>query len=225
MQFHQIIHDALQTLTEELRPVIETRLEQVYGNTWKEQAVSGFRDHRNQLAVGDEIEWDAQMLLTVMWDHWNPLFRGRLGHIERSLVSELREFRNQWAHQKPMEFDDTYRMLDSIERLLRAVSRFHAATGIGIVKDRLLKQKSEVTDDERTTEEPAQVERTPVVSVERESDWQFVFLSLICCAFILGQIYLSWNTNGWLMMSLVVFVFGFLIFRRMSRTWGSVSRG
>jgi hypothetical protein len=33
-----------------------------------------------------------------MWDQWNVVFRKTLGNAERSLVSELRDARNRWAH-------------------------------------------------------------------------------------------------------------------------------
>src|SRR5690606_17419758 len=41
---------------------------------------------------------------------------------ERTLVSELRDVRNRWAHQQPFSTDDAYRALDSAGRLLTAVS-------------------------------------------------------------------------------------------------------
>ncbi|MDZ7317501.1 MAG: Swt1 family HEPN domain-containing protein, partial [candidate division KSB1 bacterium] len=67
-------------------------------------------------------EWDAAAILITMWNHWNDVFRKTLGHAERALVSELREFRNRWAHQRPFSTDDAYRALDSAARLLTAVS-------------------------------------------------------------------------------------------------------
>jgi hypothetical protein len=67
-------------------------------------------------------EWDATALLKLMWDAWNEVFRRVLGHAERSLISELREVRNKWAHQEPFSTDDAYRGLDSAGRLLTAVS-------------------------------------------------------------------------------------------------------
>jgi predicted AAA+ superfamily ATPase len=66
--------------------------------------------------------WDAALLLRLMWDAWNDVFRRTLGQAERSLVSELRDVRNRWAHQEPFSGDDTDRALDSAERLLTAVS-------------------------------------------------------------------------------------------------------
>ncbi|MDE0069281.1 MAG: Swt1 family HEPN domain-containing protein [Caldilineaceae bacterium] len=70
---------------------------------------------------------DVAMQLRVMWDAWHDVFGVTLGHAERSLVSELRGFRNEWAHQGSFSGDDTYRVLDSAHRLLTAVSSTKAA--------------------------------------------------------------------------------------------------
>lgn len=67
-------------------------------------------------------EWDAALLLKVMWESWNEVFRKTLGPAERGLVGELRGHRNKWAHQEPFTSDDAYRALDSAGRLLTAVS-------------------------------------------------------------------------------------------------------
>lgn len=67
-------------------------------------------------------EWDAAALLKLMWETWNDVFRKTLGFAERSLVSEIRDWRNKWAHQAPFSSDDSDRALDSVERLLTAVS-------------------------------------------------------------------------------------------------------
>ena len=67
-------------------------------------------------------EWDVAVLLKLMWESWNDVFRKTLGHAERSLVSELRDHRNKWAHQESFSSDDAYRALDSAGRLLTAVS-------------------------------------------------------------------------------------------------------
>src|SRR6185312_11868949 len=67
-------------------------------------------------------EKDVAALLKLMWDSWNDVFRLTLGPAERSLVSELREHRNRWAHQEAFTGDDAYRALDSAGRLLTAIS-------------------------------------------------------------------------------------------------------
>ena len=75
-----------------------------------------------QDAKGHFSNMDAAALLRVMWESWNEVYRDTLGHAERSLVSELRDIRNRWAHQESFSSDDAYRALDSTHRLLTAVS-------------------------------------------------------------------------------------------------------
>ena len=72
-------------------------------------------------------QWDVAALLKLMWEGWRDLFSLSLGHAERAIVSELREYRHRWAHQQPFSYDDTYRVMDSVERLLTAVSAPQAA--------------------------------------------------------------------------------------------------
>src|SRR5206468_9124323 len=67
-------------------------------------------------------EWDVAALLKLMWEAWNEVFGRTLGRAERSLVQELRDCRNKWAHQEPFSSDDADRALDSMARLLTAVS-------------------------------------------------------------------------------------------------------
>ena len=74
------------------------------------------------LANKPTSEWDVAGLLKLMWETWNDVFRTILGPAERSLVGELRGHRNKWAHQETFSSDDAYRALDSVGRLLAAVS-------------------------------------------------------------------------------------------------------
>ncbi|EKP95443.1 Swt1 family HEPN domain-containing protein [Thermaerobacter subterraneus] len=67
-------------------------------------------------------QWDVALLLKLMWNTWNDVFKHTLGQAERSFVSEMRDWRNRWAHQEPFSSDDTYRVLDSARRLLAAIA-------------------------------------------------------------------------------------------------------
>ena len=67
-------------------------------------------------------DWDTAGLLKLMWETWNEVFKYTLSFSDRSLVSELRTVRNNWAHEKPFTSDDTDRALDSAQRLLSSVS-------------------------------------------------------------------------------------------------------
>ena len=121
---YERVGKALDLLREGLRPFVERELQAQYGKYWITNATGDWRD---DLAWdGDEPHLDAAALLRLMWDQWNVVFKKTLGFGERSLVSELREVRNRWAHQNAFSGDDTYRALDSAARLLTAISASQA---------------------------------------------------------------------------------------------------
>jgi uncharacterized protein len=113
---------ALDLLRQGLKPYIEREMEAALGKYWLTTALQALPREPEWPEDMAEPHLDAHALLLIMWHNWNKVFRNTLGHAERSLVSELREVRNQWAHQQAFSSDDTYRALDSIERLLTAVS-------------------------------------------------------------------------------------------------------
>lgn len=63
---------------------------------------------------------DARFLLRVVTDEWRA-FKDQLSRAEQSFASELRDTGNRWAHGEAFSADDTYRALDTMERLLNAV--------------------------------------------------------------------------------------------------------
>src|SRR5437763_8701918 len=134
---------ALELLTPGLFPVMKCELKASYGDTWFEQASVNLREYQMPGKGDGDEHWDTQALLLVMWDQWNIVFRNVLGQAERSLVSELREVRNKWAHQEPFSTDDAYRALDSIQRLLTSVSAADQATEVERQKQELLRIRFE----------------------------------------------------------------------------------
>lgn len=128
---------ALEVLRAGLGPFVEREFRNRYQEQAQEEAVRLLKEDR--MVRGKAIsEWDAGALLKLMWEGWHEVFRQTLGQAERSLVSELREWRNKWAHQEAFTSDDTYRVLDSVERLLSAVSSPQAAE-LGRMKYELLR--------------------------------------------------------------------------------------
>lgn len=112
---------ALELLRAGLAPFIDRELVAKYGD--KAHAEASRLVQTDRLQTGKPIgEWDAAALLRLMWEAWNTVFRNILGHAERNLVSELRGFRDRWAHQNPFSSDDADRALDSTARLLTAIS-------------------------------------------------------------------------------------------------------
>lgn len=139
---HERVGKALEALNNGLRPFVERELKSTYPKNWFEEARQSLGAAQMQLGKSaDEPAWDAASLLVVMWNLWNEVFKKTLGHAERTLVSELREVRNKWAHQRPFSTDDAYRALDSMHRLLTAVSAAKEADELERQKTELLRLK------------------------------------------------------------------------------------
>lgn len=149
------VNKALDLLQLGLRPFIERELLAVHGKYW----VTRTTEHwPNDLRwEGDEPHLDTSALLRMMWEQWHSVFGKTLGHAERSLVSELRDTRHKWAHQEPFSSDDTYRALDSVHRLLTAISAPEAAE-VDRQKQEILRLRFE----EQTRRESRKVATAPL---------------------------------------------------------------
>ena len=118
---HERVGKALDLLKAGLGPFVEREFTSAYQTEAQSQAAVFLGDDR-MLTDKPVTQWDTAALLKLMWNAWNEIFRNTLGQSERTLVSELRDQRNKWAHQQTFSSDDSYRALDSAGRLLAAVS-------------------------------------------------------------------------------------------------------
>ena len=120
---HERVGKMLDLLRDGLQPFLERELKSQYQQLWLEEVKATLSNQQLTFAgTEDKLHWDIAAILAVMWNQWNEVFRKTLGHAERTLVSELRDTRNKWAHQRPFSTDDAYRALDSAARLLATVS-------------------------------------------------------------------------------------------------------
>jgi hypothetical protein len=206
---HQRIGGALDALTRGCFSFFESELREVYGDKWEEVARSSIRGQSTSAAPNNG--WDAHAILSVMWEQWNNVFRYKLGISERSLVGELREFRNRWAHQAVFSEDDSYRVLDSTQRLLVAIGAMEHAEEVEERKLDVLRNKL----GRRVNEELARVKFNRV----RMTD---VALYTICCAAICTTTVLMFGTLHPLpvlvMVGFTVFAFGVFIYQRVTAT-------
>ena len=129
---HSLVGNALQLLGVGLGPYIAGRLREAAG---RGQYVPDDID-----TLGD-MEGDVAVMLRVMAAGWNEIFRDYLGPIERSLVSEIRETRNRWAHLESFDEDDLDRALDSVGRLLTAIGARAEGDRVHTAKHRLRRRR------------------------------------------------------------------------------------
>jgi predicted AAA+ superfamily ATPase len=118
---HERVGKTMDLLKGGLGPFVEREFTSSYKDRAGAEAIRYLGEDR-LLAKRAITDWDAAGLLKLMWESWNDVFRRTLGPADRSLVSELRDLRNKWAHQQTFSSDDAYRAFDSAGRLLSAVS-------------------------------------------------------------------------------------------------------
>jgi len=120
---YERVSRALGILRDGLYPFVEREMISKYGDRWLTPASASLPDNYvSRKSVDAVLKEDVSALLIIMWEHWNDAFRQTLGRSERSIVSELRDIRNKWAHQATFSTDDAYRALDNVARLLTAIS-------------------------------------------------------------------------------------------------------
>jgi len=119
---YERVGKALRLLREGLGPYVKREMRSVHGDRWVQVAWQSLHGFRPSERPGEPNWDDVQTHLKLMWEQWNSVFKRTLGHAERALVSELRDVRNRWAHQEAFSTDDAYRAIDSVGRLLQAVS-------------------------------------------------------------------------------------------------------
>jgi hypothetical protein len=202
LTYHEAIGAALDQLTIGLRPYLDRKLQEDVPGDWRDAVCGSFRDGRARIFDDGSIDWDAHSLLTVMWDQWNAVFRTHLGHQERSLVSELRAIRNSWAHQQAFDFDDAYRVLDSVRRLLEAIGAPNTPE--------VHRQKQELLEAYVAEQVNAQVQRA---AFDRTKGWVVGIYSL-CCGAIIYHAVTSGQVVTSALVTFVILVFVYLIYQQ-----------
>ena len=122
----EIVTTGLDVLLAGLRPYVLRELKGRYGERWWKTAVEDVlrgtvRSEARWAQMSDEERFellDIQAILTIMTSCWNDVFQGQLGYVGRSYIGELREVRNNWAHQRAFTAEDAFRAMDTMQRLL-----------------------------------------------------------------------------------------------------------
>ncbi len=140
---YERIRKALELFNKGIFPFVEREMVKAHGETWVEIVQNSQTNYKSVKSINykQNINWDTQAIINVIWDNWNNIFSKTLGQYERSLIADLKAVRNKWAHQESLTTDDAYRALDTIERLLKAISAKAEASEIEKEKQDVLRIK------------------------------------------------------------------------------------
>ena len=120
---------ALDQLRDGMRPCISRQLGGNLGSDWQDRL-----DPKN-----NNLQ-DVTVLLSLVMDHWQRVFKQLLSQSDRACVSDLKEARNKWVHSAPMASDDVDCYLDTAVRLCRNINASEQAEAIRAIREELRQQ-------------------------------------------------------------------------------------
>lgn len=135
----QYVFEGMEHMQKGLQPFVMQRLEAGMGKGWPQDVISRFPEWRPE--SNSKFTLDTQKLLKIMERLWNDAFRDVLDRTHRSIVNELIDVRNKLAHDGKFSYDDAERALDSMRRILDAVSAGDSAEEIGKMRESILRTK------------------------------------------------------------------------------------
>ncbi|WP_320203695.1 DUF499 domain-containing protein [Agrobacterium rosae] len=135
----QYVFEGMELLPAALVPFVEKRLESSLKGHWQVQVLEKLPNLRpnSDGAVG----WDQAALFNAMDRFWSEAFKAVLGRTERSWVNELGDVRNKLSHNETFTYDDAERALDSMRRLMEAISAGETAEQLSKMRDTILRTK------------------------------------------------------------------------------------
>ena len=158
------IDGALQLLAQGLYPYVEQEMKAVYSDNWLQEAESCLSDQRipKKKKFEKVLKEDLSLTLKLFLKQWDKVFKKNLEKLEKTIGEELIEVRNNCAHGSGSTFstEDTYRALDRVVRLLKAISASEA--------NEVEKQKQEVLRILSQEQIRYETRSTPSVSPQEE---------------------------------------------------------
>ncbi|CAD7339434.1 ATP-binding protein [Sphingomonadales bacterium 56] len=135
----QYVFEGMELLPAALIPFVEKRLENSLKGHWQVQVLEKLPSLRPNSS--GEVGWDQAALFNAMDRFWGEAFKTVLGRAERSLVNELGDVRNKLSHNENFTYDDAERALDTMRRLMEAISAGETAEQLSKMRDTILRTK------------------------------------------------------------------------------------
>ena len=144
----EIVDDALITFRDATAPWVEAQMAAKWeDDKWEKKVVEILRENnatRSQVEDGKiPSHWDVTTLFSVINGDWPYHFRYKLDKEHRTLLNEIKSWRDDYAHQKTLSADDTYRVLDTVHRFMQAIGAGEHEANLNTAKGDLLRKKFE----------------------------------------------------------------------------------
>ena len=161
---HERLQTCLVLLRDGIRPYCERTWDRFYGEKW----LSVVNDKLKHPDASPSSE-DLSFLLKGISSTWHDVWKHHFGQGERNWISEMTKVRNDHAHNKTFSVDDTYRALDTMERLLEAFGAGEQQREVKAQRNELMRQRYEGQSSQERRKVRRATEGTPA---EGLSSWR-----------------------------------------------------
>lgn len=135
---HERLQTCLALLRDGLRPYCERNWDGFYGEKWL-SAVNGKLRHPDTKPSPEDLSF----LLKGISSTWHDVWKHHFGPGERNWISELTRVHYDHSRNETFSVDDTYRALDTMERLLEAVGASEQQQKVKSQRNDLMRQRYE----------------------------------------------------------------------------------
>ena len=135
----QTVFEGMELLPDALIPFVEKRLENAFSTRWPIAVIEKLPDLKPR--KGGKVGWDQLALFNAIDRFFGEAFKQVLGRDHRALVNELVMVRNRLSHNETFTYDDAERALDSMRRLMEAISAGEKATELEKMRNTILRTK------------------------------------------------------------------------------------
>ncbi|CAG9310769.1 unnamed protein product [Blepharisma stoltei] len=152
MSKEQIFQDSLIAFRDKLAEIISIDFEELHGPKWMncnevyDARPKGFEKSK----MNDLKTWDLTQLLTLLWSKamkFNENKFGKKSHI--TFIKAIKAYRNEWAHQQPLDLFEIYRAIDLMILVLELLGHWSEE----LKKNRILLAKEIAKLDSQAEEE------------------------------------------------------------------------
>eukprot|EP01090_Pellita_catalonica_P022603 TRINITY_DN8853_c0_g1_i1.p1 TRINITY_DN8853_c0_g1~~TRINITY_DN8853_c0_g1_i1.p1 ORF type:complete len:201 (+),score=18.52 TRINITY_DN8853_c0_g1_i1:53-655(+) len=142
-----LVGGLIRKLGDGMTPFVTSNLLRVYGAGWPQIVQEQIKSSNfNEKMI------DPRFILLCLTRLWNDVWGNVLPNVARNYAYELINARNKWAHHEHFSDEDTYRAIDTMERLLQCAGATVYATAIKEVRQLFLLAMAERLASQRKTE-------------------------------------------------------------------------
>ena len=167
-----ITDEGLSIFTAATAPWTVAQMKAKHNDAWESKVVELLRNNPSTKRTVEDgkvpTHWDVTTLFSVISGDWPYHFRHKLEREHRTLLNEIKQWRDDHAHQKPVSADDAYRALDTVHRFLQAIGAGEHESVLSAAKSDLLRKKFDESkrNEKRRARNAAQLMGAPLEGLQ-----------------------------------------------------------